>query len=206
MQLYTNYNSWDVELFTSPDRYTGTIAKQVHGAAIISAENCTSGITKADGIIGNLQDNPFGVYTADCMPLILLTKNHALVLHISRHSLLKGILINAAKTLAEEVIDAVHIGPHICEHCFTFSSIEPPLQEFINRYPYAVSRSNELVQISLLQVVMNFLSSIGIDDSAIIQDNRCTFETPNLASYRRWLQEGKFSSFPSMITSVKPAL
>ncbi len=203
MQLSTKLGNFEVVLMSSVADTTITLPKQTHGNTIIPASACEHGVTEADGIIGTLQDSPFGIHTADCLPLVVTTQTRAATIHISRHTLVAGILDELTRVIAQEKIIAAYIGPHICQRCFTFTEKGEGILQFEKHFPSAVQEKNSCTHISLQKVIHDYLTSIGVPKNAIEEDGRCTFETPKLASYKRWITRGKQGDFPRMTTVVR---
>jgi copper oxidase (laccase) domain-containing protein len=198
MRSSTKLDNWEVSLELESN---AIIPHQVHGNTIISVSTCVSGTTDADGIIGTLNDPPFGVHTADCMPLVFITPTRALALHVSRHTLLAGILEESIDLLSGEQILHTYIGPHICEECFTFEHEGESIRAFRTRYPDASTEERGTIHISMDRVVDGYLKQFGVQHA--IRDTRCTVETPELPSYRRWRAEGGTGTFPRFITSLR---
>lgn len=200
---YIKFEGWDILLAHDTSDSPVTTVKQVHGKEIITAQNCVANITRADGIIGVRGDAPFGIRTADCMPLVLFTDLRVLALHISRKTLVAGILGEVVQQLGNEKVRNAYIGPHICEQCFSFSYESEEIQKFAQLFPYAVQRKNGIVHLSLLKVITRFLERRAVLPHDIIKDTRCTFETAELCSYRRWRLQGNTGKFPQMLTIVQ---
>ncbi|OGY31324.1 MAG: hypothetical protein A3C02_04620 [Candidatus Andersenbacteria bacterium RIFCSPHIGHO2_02_FULL_45_11] len=185
MQSSITLSNWEV---VSNPAFPVTLAHQDHG--------------RSDFIIGTPSSKPVGVYTADCLPLVLTTDTKAFAIHISRHTLTAGILEELTKSIDNEKIRDAYIGPHICENCFVFEEQGEGIQQFEKIFSYAVHKDTLGTHISLISVIENYLRKQDFDISAIIQDNRCTLETPILPSYRRWRAEGENGDFPRIITAV----
>lgn len=178
------------------------IADQVHGSIIIPVSDYTPTI-KADGIFGTAEDRTsFGVRTADCMPFVLITPTRSFAIHVSRHTLAHGILDNMLSLLQSEPIEFAYIGPHICNKCLTFTYKGDSLELFEQKYPYALTEKNRTFHLSLLQVIDQFLQLQKVPNENIFRDTRCTFESPELYSYRRWIADGNQLPFPEMTTVV----
>jgi polyphenol oxidase len=195
--------NWNVSQITGDTPPSVITARQVHGNSIVPVSACENPSTIADGLVGNTGDKPFGIHTADCMPLVITTREHVYALHISRKTLVAGILEEFTKQLGNEVIEHVYIGPHICEKCFTFSFIGEDVEKFAQMFPYATETRGAITHLSLLKVVMRFLEDKSVSKKDIAHDGRCTFETPELLSYRRWIAEGNTGVFPEITTVIE---
>lgn len=202
MQSSIKLGDWEVSLITGKPPVSMLLPRQTHGDIITQAALCVTSITEADGIIGTPHDAPFGVHTADCLPLVVTTDTRAAAIHISRHTLVAGILNNLNKVLDEEELRAAYIGPHICETCFTFKEKGEGIIEFEKLFPYAVHEQNSITHVSLVAVAQKYLAEKNVDTTKISYDTRCTFETLDLPSYRRWRAEGGTGDFPRMVTAV----
>lgn len=196
-------DGWNILLAHDTSDASVITAKQVHGKTIIAVPDCVPQITQADGLIGVRGDVPFGIRTADCMPLILITDSRVLALHMSRKTLVAGILDEVVQQLDNEKIKSAYIGPHICEQCFSFLYEGEEIQNFAQLFPYAVQRKNGIVHLSLLNVITRFLESRAVSLHDIIRDTRCTFETAELCSYRRWRLHGNTGKFSQIVIIVQ---
>ncbi|MEX0650081.1 MAG: laccase domain-containing protein [Candidatus Andersenbacteria bacterium] len=144
-----------------------------------------------------------GVRTADCMPLVITTVQQALVLHISRKSLLRSILDQVALSISLPDIEYVWIGPHICEKHFGFEYEGEEIQQFTKLFPTAVERRKEKTYLSLRQAVGHYLEKWEILPEMIVDTNTCTYEG-TLPSWRRWREEnGDVKPFPQFVTVVE---
>lgn len=203
MSSSTKLNNWNISTVAGDTPTDIVTAKQVHGNTLVPVSICDTRNTVADGLVGNQNDRPFGLRTADCMPLVLITQAQAYGLHISRKTLIEGILEETIQHLGDEKIEKAYIGPHICKNCFTFSYVGEGIKKFEELFPYATETRNEIIHLSLLQVVMPFLEKHGVPKEHINQDTRCTFETPELPSYRRHLAQGSSGKLPEITTVIR---
>lgn len=202
MSSSINLGNWNITTVIGDTPIDVVTAKQTHGNVLVSVSECENKVTVADGLIGKKGDKPFGIRTADCMPLVLTTDEHIYALHISRKTLIKGILEETLKLLGSVKIKEVYIGPHICENCFTFSTKGEEIQTFENMFPYAVQTTKGVTHLSLSSVVMYFLEKHGVPQQNIIPDTQCTFECVELPSYKRWLSEGKIGALQNITTII----
>lgn len=196
-------HQWNISLCIG-ERPSGCITpKQMHGNIIVPVSSCVSQVTIADGLIGSINDKPFGIYTADCIPLVLTTPTRAFALHISRHSSIAGILQETTVQLGKEKITGAYIGPHICETCFAFETVGERIGQFMTQYPYAVTHRKRTTHLSMQKVVEQYLKNLSVLPATIIVDTRCTYEDTSLPSYKRWLMEGKKGELLRITTTVQ---
>ena len=178
--------------------------KQVHGNTIVWAEDITPE-TAADGIVARTGfPDPFLIRTADCLPLVLTTPDTACALHVSRKSLVAGLLEQVPNYLNLAEIDTVYIGPHVCEEHFIFEKIGPEIEAFRQKFPFACRQSTAGLHVSLKKVVEEYLKQWGVKKGMVSFDTRCTFEAAELPSYRRSLRD-KQPLTDHITTIVAPA-
>lgn len=161
----------------------------MHGGHILSADDEGSGI-EADGILTQGKSEWIGVVTADCLPLVLVTPETALALHVSRKTLVRGLLDAVPTVLPVAEITNVWIGPHICAEHFTFDWAGEDIVAFQQRWPEAVREEKAKLYLSLRDAVQQYLTDWGVPAAVVQEDGRCTFETLDLPSYRRALARG----------------
>lgn len=158
----------------------------------------------ADGII--LKSQPFldvglslpavAVMVADCVPVLLGSTDGSVVgaIHAGRSGIVTGIIREAIFTLRQEGIDPqdIHaaIGPSICRRCYEVSD---DLQQFVTSHvPAAWARTRwGTAGLDLRAAVVSQLQMAGVTVSFI--SKRCTYEDPNLFSYRRDQTTGRFA-------------
>lgn len=109
------------------DAGTLVTAEQVHGSAVsaIDLEMKGKKIPSTDGLITNEPDIPLAIFTADCMPLFLASKNPAVVgvIHAGWRGLAAGIIKNSVHKIVEEYGAKeseiyASVGPHIRKCCY----------------------------------------------------------------------------------------
>lgn len=163
-------------------------ANQDHSATIVTtAEMGTTPVW--DGlVIGRSEVGR--IFSADCVPLVLIGKHKAIAVHISRKNIL-GMLVSIRTLLPQLSPAFAYIGPHICGDHFTFSTVGAEL-EALRRgaYPIVKKDSRGVIHVDLAAGVNRFLREIGISSAAVFSDSRCTYETTSLPSYRRCYDTG----------------
>jgi len=169
--------------------------RQIHGGNITRQTDA-----EADGIIST--GTRVGIATADCLPLVLAGADMALALHVSRKSIIHGLLDNVLTYIEPQNIDYAFLGPHICEYHFSFEEEGEMLRQFCSRFPDAVHFHKGKMYVSLRKAVHHFLRAWNIHPDRISEDGRCTYELDSLPSYRRWLKEKKAGRRKNMVTAV----
>jgi len=141
----------------------------------------------ADGLITYPGKGPIGVVTADCMPLVIVTPQAALALHVSRKSIIRGLLEAVSERIDTAYISGVYVGPHICPRHFVFDYVGEDIRRFREQFPASVSKSKTGFSLSLRAAVETFLARWSVPVNLVYEDGRCTSEELNLPSYRRSL-------------------
>ena len=107
------------------------LMRQVHGNNVHVAGEKDKGsfIEDCDGLITNEKNIMLGIFTADCMPVLMVSKDKSVkaAVHAGWKGLASEILQNAIKIFnkkfgikAEDIV--VYIGPHIRECCYEVSA------------------------------------------------------------------------------------
>lgn len=194
--------AWRVASVLPPGDREAVMVRQVHGGTIAAARAVQSD-TQADGIYVAEPGVRAAIGTADCMPVVLLSDQAAVVLHVSRRTLIYGLLENAFSYLPAQLVNRVCVGPHICEYHFSFEREEAELRRFRVRYPRAVHFHHGRLHVSLKAALESVLDAWDIDRRRVVYDGRCTLEHDELPSYRRLrLQGGLVQPLPVLQTVV----
>lgn len=154
---------------------------QVHSNIIEKFNGNSLSDKKVDGIhfkLSELSTISFATKTADCMPIILLGKDSAVLLHAGWQGLAKHIL--AHKLIKSINPDLAFIGPSICATSFEVTS------EFKEHFPKSSNfqNKNEKLYFDLQQEAIDQLNHLysGIQ---ITSSGECTMLKKQYNSYRR---------------------
>lgn len=182
------------------------LARQVHGKNIALASYLEDHAVEADGIFVDDPKLTVGVRTADCLPLTVTSPRGAVILHVSRQSLICGLLDALPRYLSTAAISSVYIGPHICQRHFSFTYEGPEITRFREKFPAAV-HGTEILHLSLRQAVQSYLDAWGVRETATGEDWRCTYEDLPQHSYRYSLAGPGRSAQPiiTCLTKAQPA-
>ena len=92
---------------------------QTHGneIAVVDQQGMTP---SADGLVTANKDIALAVRVADCLPLLLLSKQAVAAVHVGRKGLLNQVAVNAVKKMQELGASNITgiVGPHICGECY----------------------------------------------------------------------------------------
>ena len=162
--------------------------KQVHsGDVIIFDSKNFDENTQVDGIIveGELKTAPWpAIKTADCLPIGILGEKGVAMLHAGWRGLEKKIIQNP-QVQAIKPIEIV-IGPHISPKNYEVG------EEFLNIFSTSDSLQkidNKLTFSQEKEVIFQIRDCYG--QIPIHVSNQCTFDTPQLHSYRREKGSGR---------------
>jgi YfiH family protein len=157
------------------------LANQVHStvAAEVSSRDAGSMITETDALITDDPNISLGIFTADCMPILMVQKggNVKAAVHAGWPGLLGGIIENTIdkfcnKYLVETKDICVYIGPHIQVCCYEVG------QDLRDKFGVGVGNLN------LSKIAQDKLYRLGIKDITISTHCTCC-ESQLFYSYRR---------------------
>jgi YfiH family protein len=160
------------------------LADQIHGnnVKIVAISDANDRfICKCDGLISADKDVMLGIFTADCLPLLISVAKVGIkaAIHAGWRSICSGIIENTIAILkmhffikSEEI--SVYIGPHIRSCCYKVG------HEMRNKFNVNIVNNNNL---DLSAIVCDKLKNLGI--IKIADANHCTFHENDLFfSYR----------------------
>jgi YfiH family protein len=164
---------------------------QVHGDHIEVIDALTLEIPTCDGLITTTPNLPLVVMVADCIPLLLVSKEAVGAIHVGRAGLVNRIglkAIHVMRSLGAIEIHAV-LGPSICGGCY-----EVPFQMQQNVMAdrpraYATTRKGT-PGLDLPKALISDLVSAGVTYEA---STICTFEDDLYFSHRRQNPTGRFA-------------
>ncbi|MDR0401899.1 MAG: polyphenol oxidase family protein [Endomicrobium sp.] len=160
------------------------VAKQIHGnnVKVVNSLIKDNVVADCDGLITANKKIILGIYTADCIPLLMYVGNSELkvAIHIGWRGLYSGIIENAIELLKNRFYVnfgkiKAYIGPHICPSCYEVGN------EICSVFD--IEDSNKL---NLSKIVCEKLNKFGVINTNIFDIKLCTFHINNLFfSYRR---------------------
>lgn len=157
---------------------------QVHGNRIAIIEEITDEAPTADALVTGIPGITLAVMVADCIPLLLTSKEVVAAVHVGRRGLVNSVAsktIELMREMGAQDISAT-IGPAICGKCYEVSA--EIHQEVVSNFPSADSRTNSgSLALDLPKALFTVLHGAGIAVDA--SHSACTVEDANLFSYRR---------------------
>lgn len=156
---------------------------QVHGDRIALIEEVTDEVPTADALVTGIPGIALAVMVADCIPLLLSSKESVAAVHVGRRGLVNEITrktLSLMRDMGATQITAI-IGPAICGSCYEVS--EDVFNEVTSLHPFARSQTPQgTFALDLPAALRSVLSDEGV---AIVNKFECTFESDEYFSYRR---------------------
>ena len=169
---------------------------QVHGDRIVVVDQLLETDPSCDALITTKQGISLVVMVADCIPLLLISKEAVAAVHVGRAGLVNRVALKTLHQMRSLGAIDVHavIGPSICGHCY-----EVPFemqQDVIADHPRAFSTTHKGTPgLNLPAALIADLLSEGVtfEASAI-----CTLENNLYFSHRRENPTGRFAGVVSL--------
>lgn len=169
--------------------------KQIHSDIIYEYNDNTKENfinNEGDGIITNVKNTIIGVFTADCVPVIIVDKKNKVSAAV--HSGWRGTISSITKKTIQKMIDdyssnvndiEVYIGPHIRKCCYEVS--EELKQRFVEetKIPEDVLFNNR--NLSMEECILKDLRELNVPENSINSIDLCTYcsNEIRLHSYRK---------------------
>ena len=169
---------------------------QVHGDQIAIIEAVSSEIPTCDGLITTKASVALAVMVADCIPLLLVSKESVGAIHVGRAGLVNRIALKAIQTMRSLGSIDIHaiLGPSICGACY-----EVPFemqQEVMQEHPRAFATTRKgTPALDLPKALIADLVSVGVSYEA---STICTYEDQMYFSHRRTNPTGRFAGIVSL--------
>ncbi len=172
--------------------------KQVHETKIVIVEARTSKLFHAtDGFLTDKPGIALGVYSADCMPILLWSKDENVVgaLHAGWRGVSRKILTRAIGALRSRWGLSprdiqIHLGPHIRQCCYAVK------EETARRFSKVASETRaDKIYLSLQKAIQKEAGELGVPQKAIGFDPRCTFCDKDFFSFRKTKTEERMLSY-----------
>ena len=169
---------------------------QVHGDEIVIVESITDQIPTCDGLITTKANLALAVMVADCIPLLLVSKEAVGAIHVGRAGLVNQIALKAITTMRSLGAIDIHaiLGPSICGACY-----EVPFemqQNVVEQHPRAFATTRKGTPgLDLPKALIADLLSAGVSYEA---STICTMEHELYFSHRRQNPTGRFAGVVSL--------
>ena len=169
---------------------------QVHGEEIVIVESITDQIPTCDGLVTAKTNLALAVMVADCIPLLLVSKEAVGAIHVGRAGLVNQIALKAIATMRSLGAIDIHaiLGPSICGACY-----EVPFemqQDVVEQHPRAFATTRKGTPgLDLPKALIADLISAGVSYEA---STICTMENELYFSHRRQNPTGRFAGVVSL--------
>lgn len=150
---------------------------QTHSNNVIILDKTNS--LEADGIITDKKYLKIGIKTADCVPILIKSKNYIGAIHAGWRGLYNGIIKNAFNMLKEinEIVDFAFIGPSAKDCCYEVG------KEFESYFKNIKVRDSKLF-FDTQKEAINQLKTLNPNISLLIYDT-CSICNKEIPSFRR---------------------
>jgi YfiH family protein len=169
---------------------------QVHGDEIVLIDAISSEVPTCDGLITTTPNLSLAVMVADCIPLLLISKEAVGAIHVGRAGLVNRIALKAIQMMRSLGAIEIHavLGPSICGTCY-----EVPFQmqqDIIAEHPRAFSTTRKGTPgLDLSKALIADFVSVGVTYEA---STICTLEDQLYFSHRRQNPTGRFAGVVSL--------
>ena len=194
------------------------LLKQEHSDKIIriTSQNINNQNLVGDAIITNLPNILLGIKTADCIPVLIhdATQNTIAVIHLSRQTVLIGLLEKVVGTLVQEydcnvsnlkiyMMPSLQAQNHLVYES-EYSKFPDQYSQKLIRGVHIINNANLVsdhldtnnlqlkdlsnmrsAHLNLQQLVKDKLTTLGVNIENIVEDATDTFQDNNYHSYRR---------------------
>lgn len=169
--------------------------RQTHSTHCVITEEDPN--RNADAAITRSGKYPLVILTADCLPIMLCSRqgDEIAAIHAGWRGLAHGIVENTLGKLNSPVSSLLAwIGPSICQKCYEVG--EEVYETFTNTYPstkqaFKQVHAKWLANLPLIAEIILHLQGV----EAVFQSALCTFELKNeFYSYRRTSQTGRIAT------------
>ena len=169
---------------------------QVHGDEIQVIDSISDEIPTCDGLITTTPNLAVAVMVADCIPLLLVSKEVVGAIHVGRAGLVNRIALKAVQQMRSLGAIELHavLGPSICGSCY-----EVPFQmqqDVIAEHPRAFATTRKGtpgLDLSKALIAELVAARVSYEASTI-----CTFEDDLYFSHRRQNPTGRFAGVVSL--------
>jgi YfiH family protein len=169
---------------------------QVHGNEVVVINHVLEQEPTCDAMITTTAGVSLVVMVADCIPLLLISKEAVAAVHVGRAGLINKVAIKALKEMRELGALDIHaiLGPSICGKCYEVP--EKMQLDVVADHPEALSTTrNGTPALDLPAALIADLVAQGLSYEA---SPICTMEDPLYYSYRRDNRTGRFAGVVSL--------
>lgn len=159
------------------------LMRQVHGRNVVTLDGCPAEPSDADAALTSTPDLILGTQIADCVPILLadLVGGQVAAVHAGWRGVVAEVVDAALDAMAAPGPVHAWIGPAICPGCYEVSA--EVRAEICDVVPEAWATTRQgTPAVDVRAAVLTQLANRGIAGELV---GGCTFESPDLFSYRR---------------------
>ncbi len=169
---------------------------QVHGDSVLVIDSVDAQTPTCDGLITTKPNLQLAVMVADCIPLLLVSKEAVGAIHVGRAGLVNRIALKAIQVMRTAGAIDIHaiLGPSICGSCY-----EVPFemqQEVMQEHPRAFATTRKGTP--ALDLPKALIADLVAADVSYEASTVCTFEDELYFSHRRQNPTGRFVGVVSL--------
>ena len=156
---------------------------QEHGNKIALIESVIDIDPVADSLVTGIPGINLAVQVADCIPLLISSKEAVAAVHVGRKGLVNGVALRTLELMRDMGATSITaiIGPAICGKCYEVS--EDIFNEVVKLHPTAAAKRDDgSFALDLLRALTELLEAQGV---SVSHEGSCTVEDSQLFSYRR---------------------
>lgn len=162
---------------------------QVHGKqiAIIDEKSDANLPPEADALFTTLKDVALVTLVADCIPVLMTSKDAVAAVHVGRRGMSLNIVSEVIKLFEANGVSTAeitaHIGPAICAKCYEVG--DDVYQEVIAQVPEAATAIKSQSGKPCLDIEAGLISQLTNNGVSWNSMKRCTLHDSGYFSYRR---------------------
>lgn len=172
----------------SPALHRVRWARQVHGATVLDVASPGTGPVAcagdADGLVSRDPGTGLLVWTADCVPVALIGPGVVAMVHAGWRGAAAGTAAAAVRRIAEWGMPPgqlrAFLGPAVCGRHY---QVGPEVIAALDRAGGSATGWRDDHRVDLRAFLAGQLADLGV--AGVQSVGPCTFDTPELASYRR---------------------
>ena len=168
---------------------------QIHSNKVIFInDDYKNEIYKADAMVSSRKDIILGILTADCAPIVVLSKKNFGIIHAGWKGLISGIIENTFNEFVKrgEGLEnlKVFVGPHLKTKSFEIKNdFVDLLRKKIPDYKSYILREKNIMKFDFSSLILNIIRRFNIE-SIEISDEDTFSNNQKFFSYRFYSKQG----------------
>jgi YfiH family protein len=159
--------------------------RQMHGAAVADVDAVGAEPPEADGLVTTVPGVALLTRAADCVPVLLADQESGVVgaAHAGRLGTMLGVVTRVVERMRSAGAGEITawVGPHICGRCY---EVPEEMREEVAAVVSA-TRGETRWGTPSLDLGAGVVAQLEAADCTVVDLGQCTYERPELPSYRR---------------------